>query len=158
MKRIFLSKDFYSPPSYATQIKSPVHLLVSTYRKMGLREVPTIPDAGRMTAGLGQSLFDPPNVAGWAGGRTWITPSTLLQRGNMFRDVLFPDTKGFARPIARCRRPMRASASAWLGNEHHRSQRVKATLSRTRWSNRDEDSNTRYGGYAGYLLAFKRPS
>ena len=95
LKRIFLSKDFYSPPSIATQIKSPVHLVVSTYKKMGLREVPTIPDFGRMTAGLGQSLFDPPNVAGWAGGRTWITPSTLLQRGNLFRDVLFPDVKGF---------------------------------------------------------------
>ena len=51
-----------------------------------------------MTASLGQSLFDPPNVAGWAGGRTWITPSTLLQRGNLFRDVLFPDVKGFRPP------------------------------------------------------------
>src|SRR5207244_2950394 len=90
LKRIFLSKDFYSPPSYATQIKSPVHLVVSTYKKMGLREVPTIPDFGRMTAGLGQALFDPPNVAGWAGGNTWITQSQLLQRGNRFRDVLFP--------------------------------------------------------------------
>ena len=36
LKRIFLSKDFYSPPSYATQIKSPVHLVVSTYKKLGL--------------------------------------------------------------------------------------------------------------------------
>ena len=98
LKRIFLSKDFYSPASVATQIKSPVHLVVSTYRKMGLREVPTIPDFGRMTASLGQTLFEPPNVAGWAGGRTWITPSTLLQRGNLFRDVLFPDVQGFRPP------------------------------------------------------------
>ena len=36
LKRIFLSKDFYSPPAFATQIKSPVHLVVSTYKKMGL--------------------------------------------------------------------------------------------------------------------------
>ena len=98
LKRIFLSRDFYSPPSFATQIKSPVHLVVSTYRKMGLGEVPTIPDFGRMTSSLGQALFNPPNVAGWAGGRTWITPSTLLQRGNLFRDVLFPDVKGFRPP------------------------------------------------------------
>ena len=98
LKRIFLSKDFYSPPAFATQIKSPVHLVVSTYRKMGLGEVPTIPDFGRMTGSLGQSLFDPPNVAGWAGGRTWITPSTLLNRGNLFRGVLFPDVKGFRAP------------------------------------------------------------
>ena len=73
-------------------------LVISTYRKMGLRELPTIPDFGRLTSGLGQALFDPPNVAGWAGGRTWITPSTLLQRGNLFRSVLFPDVKGFRPP------------------------------------------------------------
>ena len=30
LKRIFLSRDFYAAPSYATQIKSPVHLVVST--------------------------------------------------------------------------------------------------------------------------------
>ena len=74
-------------------------LVVSTYRKMGLRELPTVPDFGRLTGGLGQTLFDPPNVAGWAGGRTWITPATLLQRGNLFRDVLFADAK--ALPSAR---------------------------------------------------------
>ena len=58
-------------------------------QKMGLRELPTIPISAGLTAGLGQALFDPANVAGWAGGRTWITPATLLQRGNLFRDVLF---------------------------------------------------------------------
>ena len=47
---------------------------------------------------LGQSLFNPPNVAGWAGGRTWITPSTLLQRGNLLRDVLYPNVNGFRPP------------------------------------------------------------
>ena len=121
LKRIFLSKDFYSPPSYATQIKSPVHLVVSTYKKMGLREVPTIPDFGRMTAGLGQSLFDPPNVAGWAGGRTWITPATLLQRGNLFRDVLFPDVKGFRPPDrAMSATDARVGRAARPGHEHHR--------------------------------------
>src|SRR4029450_3353832 len=33
LTRIFLSKDFYSPASHATQIKSPAHLVVSTYKK-----------------------------------------------------------------------------------------------------------------------------
>src|SRR5262249_36738078 len=56
LKRIFLSRDFYSEPAVGTQIKSPVGLVVSTYKKMDLREIPTIPDFGRMTASLGQSL------------------------------------------------------------------------------------------------------
>ena len=156
LKRIFLSKDFYSSASYATQIKSPVHLVISTYKKMGLRELPTIPDVGRMTAGLGQSLFDPPNVAGWAGGRTWITPATLLQRGNMFRDVLFPDVKGF-------RPPDRAMSSTDMRVGERLAQGMNITeatregdAESNKMVDRDEDYNTRYGGYAGNLLAFKR--
>ena len=156
LKRIFLSKDFYSAPSYATQIKSPVHLVVSTYRKAGLREVPTIPDFGRMTSSLGQALFDPPNVAGWAGGRTWITPSTLLQRGNLFRDVLFPDVKTFRAPD----RSMSATDER-VGQRLAQGMNItEATREGDAESNvmidRDEDYNTRYGGYAGNVLAFKR--
>lgn len=156
LKRIFLSKDFYSPASYATQIKSPVHLVVSTYRKLGLRDVPTIPDFGRMTAGLGQALFNPPNVAGWAGGRTWITPSTLLQRGNLFRDVMFPDVAGFRPPD----RSMSATDER-VGQRLAQGMNItEATREGDAESNmmidRDEDYNTRYGGYAGSVLAFKR--
>jgi Protein of unknown function (DUF1800) len=156
LKRIFMAKDFYSPASYATQIKSPVHLVVSTYKKMKLREIPTIPDFGRMTAGLGQSLFDPPNVAGWAGGRTWITPTTLLQRGNLFRDVLFPDAKSF-------RPPDRAlsATDARVGERLAKGMNItEATREGDAESNmmadRDEEYNTRYGGYKGYMDAFAR--
>jgi hypothetical protein len=161
LKRIFLSKDFYSPPAFATQIKSPVQLVVSTYKKLSLREMPTIPDFGRMTSSLGQSLLDPPNVAGWAGGRTWITPSTLLNRGNLFRGVLFPDVKGF--------RPPDRSMS---GTDFRVGQRFSQGMSMTEATkedvdvatmaesnmmvDRDEDYNTRYGGYKGNLLAYER--
>jgi hypothetical protein len=162
LKQIFLSRDFYSPPSYATQIKSPVHLVVSTYRKLGLQAVPTIPDFGRMTASLGQSLFDPPNVAGWAGGRTWITPSTLLQRGNVFREVLFPNLKGFRPPD----RTLSATDQG-VGERLARGMDITdatregdAAPAMTAESNmmveRDEDYNTRYGGYKGYLMAWER--
>jgi uncharacterized protein (DUF1800 family) len=156
LTRIFLSKDFYAAPSYATQIKSPVHLVVSTYRKMGLAAIPTIPDFGRMTGGLGQSLFDPPNVAGWAGGRTWITPSTLLQRGNLFRDVLFPDVKGF-RPPDRAMSPTDTRVGERLAMGMNITEATReGDAESNKMVDRDEDYNTRYGGYAGNLLAFKR--
>jgi uncharacterized protein (DUF1800 family) len=156
MRRMLLSRDFYSSASVATQIKSPVHLVVSTYKKMGLREVPTIPDFGRMTGGLGQTLLEPPNVAGWAGGRTWITPATLLQRGNLFREVMFPDVKGFRPPD----RTMSATDTR-VGERLAQGMNItEATREGDAESNkmvdRDEDYNTRYGGYAGNLLAFKR--
>ena len=162
MKRILMSRDFYSQPSTATQIKSPVHLVVSTYKKLGLTEVPTIPDFGRMTSGLGQSLFDPPNVAGWAGGRTWITPSTLLERGNLFRGVLFPDVRNFRAPD-RAMSATDARVGQRLAQGMGITEATKEDSDGTTMvaeSNamveRDEDYNTRYGGYKGYLMAFER--
>ena len=161
LKQIFLSKDFYSPPAVATQIKSPVHLVVSTYKKLSLREVPTIPDFGRMTASLGQSLFDPPNVAGWAGGRTWITPSTLLNRGNLFRSVLFPDVKGFRPPdrtmsATDARVGQRVTQGMSMTEATKEDVDVSTMAESNMMVERDEDYNTRYGGFKGYLLAFER--
>jgi len=89
LEAVFLSHDFYSAASVATQIKSPVHLVISTYKKLGLKALPGVPRFG-ITATLGQQLGAPPNVAGWPGGRTWITPATLLQRQNFVRYTLFP--------------------------------------------------------------------
>jgi hypothetical protein len=158
LKQMLLSKDFYSAASSATQIKSPVALVVSTYKKMGLHELPTIPDFGRMTGGLGQTLFDPPNVAGWAGGRTWITPATLFQRGNLFRDVLFPDVKAFRPPD----RTMPATY-ARVGEQLARGKNItEATKEGTgdaesnAIADRDEDFNTRYASYRGYVMAYER--
>jgi len=162
LTQIFLSKDFYSEAATATQIKSPVQLVVSTYKKLGLREIPTIPDFGRMTASLGQSLFDPPNVAGWAGGRTWITPSTLLQRGNLFREVLFPNVKGFRPPDRslsltdqgvgeRLARGMDIT-DATKENDAPANMMAESNM----MVDRDEDYNTRYAGYKGALIAWER--
>jgi len=90
MKKMFLSRDFYSPQSYASQIKSPVVFLVSAYKKLGLTKVPGTPYLPYVGPSLGQALGNPPNVAGWDGGRAWINPSTLIDRGNVMRHLLFP--------------------------------------------------------------------
>jgi hypothetical protein len=109
-----------------------------------------------MTASLGQSLFNPPNVAGWAAGRTWITPATLLHRGNLFREVLFPDVKGFRPPD----RSMSAT-DARVGERLAQGMNItEATREGDAESNmmvdREEDYNTRYGGYKGTVDAFAR--
>ena len=88
---LFLSKDFYSSASFATQIKSPVVMAVSTFRKLGLDAVPGTPDFRAFCQLQGQELFFPPNVAGWPGGRSWINPATLIGRANYLGQALFPD-------------------------------------------------------------------
>ncbi len=156
LTQIFLSKDFYGPASYATQIKGPVQLVVSTYRKLGLRELPTIPDFNQLTSDLGQTLFNPPNVAGWAGGRAWVTPGSLLQRGNIFRTILFAEADSFRAPdrsvpgvYARVARRLDAGMNISAATQ-------EGDAESSLLADRNEDYNTRYGGYMGYVMAFDK--
>jgi uncharacterized protein (DUF1800 family) len=98
LRTIFLSRDFYSQPSMGTHIKGPVELIVSTYRRLGLKVLPGVPDFNAASEKLGQVLLNPPTVAGWAQGRAWITPGTLLARGNFAREVVLPDMIDFVDP------------------------------------------------------------
>lgn len=99
LKTVLLSKDFYSSESLGTQIKSPVQFLVSTSRKLGLSQIPGIPDYVETTGSqLGQLPFYPPNVAGWPGDKSWINPATLLSRGNYIYAMLFPDPESYPAP------------------------------------------------------------
>ncbi len=157
LKAIFLSRDFYSPPSNAAQIKDPVHLVVSTYRKLGLRKLPTVPDFNRLTGGLGQALFYPPNVAGWAGGRTWITPSALLERGNVMRSVLFPPKlEDYGRPDRRMPSIYRTVGERLAQGMNITNATYAGDSAVSKMADADEEYNTRYGGYRGYVLAFER--
>ena len=157
LETIFLSRDFYSEASVGTQIKSPVQLLVSTYKKMGLERLPTIPDFNSATASLGQLLLHPPNVAGWAGGRSWITGASLLERGDLMRQVLFPDVEGFRPPdralpgiYARVRDRLAQGMDITAATSSGGGASAFANL-----AGKSEDYNTRYGGYMGYVLAWE---
>ena len=157
LRTIFLSQDFYSPVSVATQIKSPVQLLVSTYRKLGLKRAPTIPDFNQVTGSLGQLLLYPPNVAGWAGGRTWITPATLLDRGNAIHGVLFPpDPRDFGHPDRRLPGIYRRVADRLAEGMNITNATRSGDSGSSMLADADEDYNTRYGGYRGYVLAYER--
>ena len=92
---IFTSKDFYSAASYGGHIKGPVEHIVAMQKHLGADSMPGVPDFNQATIAMGQHLLNPPSVAGWAGGKAWITPGLLIARGNVARDVLIPDMTGF---------------------------------------------------------------
>ena len=163
LQTVFLSRDFYSAASMGTHIKSPTELVLSTYKKLGVDDVPGIPDFNLVVTSLGQELFWPPTVAGWAHGRSWITPGLLLERGNFARAVLFPDIDFIARD--------RYQSSLMLREVHARIKQgfdiSSATLpgygdggmmmaESNMMADRDEDFNTRYGSYRGWQMAIER--
>ena len=92
---IFSSKDFYAQASYGGHIKGPVEHMVAMLKHLGVESLPGVPDFNESTISMGQHLLNPPSVAGWAGGKAWITPGLLIARGNVARDVLLPDMTGF---------------------------------------------------------------
>jgi hypothetical protein len=163
---IFLSRDFYSPPAYATQIKSPVQLLVSTYKKLGLSDIPGVPDFDVLSRDLGQELFYPPNVAGWKGGRSWITPAILLQRGDFVRDMLFPDFVNFQPPDRVMPDTNREVALRIAQGYDITKATIEGDITKTDGENSmsmfnqmadaDEGYNTRFGSTQGWTEAFRR--
>ena len=84
---ILTSREFNHPDNRGNQIKSPVELLVGTIRTLDLpiSKGRLLARAGR---GLGQDIFDPPNVKGWAGGEQWITSDSLMNRKHMLERVI----------------------------------------------------------------------
>ena len=163
LETIFLSKDFYSEASVGTHIKSPVELAVSTYVKLGLKDVPGVPDFNQATSALGQTLFRPPTVAGWAGGRSWITPGLLLERGNFARDVLFPDINfvppdrmNGSREIQSVARRVREGLDITSATQPSSIGEGQVMAESNMLADRDEDFNTRYGSFRGWQMAIQR--
>ncbi|MEO5984224.1 MAG: DUF1800 domain-containing protein [Ferruginibacter sp.] len=79
MSDIFSSEWFYTEKNIGNKIKSPVELLAGIRRFLPL-ELDNENAQLLFQKVLGQVLFYPPNVAGWAGGKSWIDSSTLMVR------------------------------------------------------------------------------
>jgi hypothetical protein len=157
---IFTSRDFYSQASYGGHIKSPVEHLVAMLKQLGADAVPGVPDFNQSTIAMGQHLLNPPSVAGWAGGKAWITPGLLIARGNVARDVLIPDMTGFRDWN------FTAGSDDVLGRRLREGYDIGAATAVTDPSKmttfdrvaleRDEQFNTRISGYIGWQQAARQ--
>lgn len=92
MRELLQSQAFFAPEARRVIIKSPVDLVVGTYRALGNRA--RLPQSVQLMASLGQNLFEPPTVKGWEGGRLWINSTTMLQRSNFATDLITGDRYG----------------------------------------------------------------
>jgi hypothetical protein len=83
---MFNSEWFYDSKNFGAVIISPVELIVKykKYCKVELEDEQML----ALQHVLGQTLFSPPNVAGWKGGKSWIDSNSLIQRLHMPRAIL----------------------------------------------------------------------
>lgn len=80
---ILHSQAFFDTPNLGTRIKSPVEYAIGAARQLELFDpAPSTLAMGDWCGRLGQDLFEPPNVGGWKGGRTWISARSMIARAN----------------------------------------------------------------------------
>ena len=159
---MFLSRDFYSSATYGAHIKGPVEHVITMLNHLGAEDVPGIPDFNSTTIALGQHLLNPPSVAGWAQGKSWITPALIQERANVAFDYLFPNITTF-------RDPNFLGGYGYAGEVGERLRRGYDFMSATALDDpgamsmfdmaareRDEKFNTRISTYVGYEQAMRK--
>jgi uncharacterized protein (DUF1800 family) len=86
LRALFLDEAFWAPANRQTLVRSPMELLVGQIRTWGLTGYDPVRLTGQM-ARLGQDLFNPVSVKGWAEGMDWINAATLLERRRDLADL-----------------------------------------------------------------------
>jgi uncharacterized protein (DUF1800 family) len=80
---VLRSRIFHSPECRGKVVKSPVALAIGAIRTCeAFHPAPNLVDLEIHLTRMGQRLFFPPSVAGWAGGYSWLGSSTILARAN----------------------------------------------------------------------------
>lgn len=105
MRQIFEADWFYDPKNTGHKVKSPVDYTAGLIRLLNLKFEESNSLLFLQNA-LGQTLFNPPNVAGWPGGKSWIDNATLMMRLNLGAFVLNSANFQF-QPKAKAEEPMR---------------------------------------------------
>jgi hypothetical protein len=95
VRTMLASRHFYSAHAFRRRVKWPVEFVLGAVQAIykrypeGDAEYRPLPQqllVARLEA-MGHSLFAPPNVKGWPGGRTWLNTATLLERANFAQAV-----------------------------------------------------------------------
>jgi uncharacterized protein (DUF1800 family) len=85
LRTLFSSTIFFAPESRHSIIKGPADFVLGTQRTLEARV--NLRESVNLMTQQGQSLFEPPTVEGWKGGRTWINSATILGRANFAAEL-----------------------------------------------------------------------
>lgn len=81
-RQLLKSEHFFDDEVIGTIIKSPIEMMVSFFRQGGFafEAQDTTLGVVYLAGELGQRIFQPVDVAGWPGNRSWVTSATLTGR------------------------------------------------------------------------------
>jgi uncharacterized protein (DUF1800 family) len=86
----FGSRLFFDESFRGSFIKSPVQFYLGLVQDLDVDPAPLPRLSLDPLRQMGQTLFNPPNVRGWVGGRAWINSATLAARRQTVQRLLAP--------------------------------------------------------------------
>jgi uncharacterized protein (DUF1800 family) len=80
VRDIFMSPEFLQPTAYRALVKSPTEVMIHVARAL---EQPNLArQIVQSGSGMGQGLYDPPEVGGWPTNASWVSSNNVLTRVN----------------------------------------------------------------------------
>jgi len=80
MRTVLTTDAFRNAGNFMDKITSPAEFVVTNLKLLGAKSIDKM--VLPAMAGMGQELFNPPNVAGWPGNRSWLNTDTIFTRLN----------------------------------------------------------------------------
>jgi uncharacterized protein (DUF1800 family) len=81
MRTVLTSAQFWDQSSYFARYSWPAEFVVRALKEIGWRGA-SVNDALGLLSGMGQLLFDPPDVSGWHLGQSRFSSGAMLSRMN----------------------------------------------------------------------------
>ena len=100
VEAVLRSKLFFADANRRTRVLSPAEFVVGAARALEMFDpAPSTLALADWCGRLGQDLFEPPNVGGWTGGRSWVSPRTMIGRANFVSALLDGPSAGRRGPF-----------------------------------------------------------
>ncbi|MDQ6877083.1 MAG: DUF1800 domain-containing protein [Candidatus Dormibacteraeota bacterium] len=126
MHAVFTSDEFAAGESYRALLKTPTEFMVHAAKALGATGMSKVIVAAG--PGMGQSLFDPPDVNGWPNNAAWISSNTVVQRVNFVTAALAHVKSSLPSATRAVHRHLEGIVSAQTANLFN-----QTTDERTRW-------------------------
>jgi len=88
LRAVLMSPEFWDSGSYFSRYAWPVEFVVRAIKEIGWRGF-SLNEALPALANMGQTLYDPPDVAGWDPGKPWFSTGAMLARMNFAATLTF---------------------------------------------------------------------
>ena len=88
VRSLLKSPEAVAPDNYRALVRSPVEFMVAAALALGADPEAAAGLIADYAEPAGQALFQPPNVGGWPGGASWISPAEILARFNFVSALL----------------------------------------------------------------------